>query len=205
MQEPLPSTPSTLSKSGERGGSVVECRTPEREVRGSKPTPAVLCPWARHFTSRKYWLITQEAIAPSQHDWKNVDWDVKPLYNQPFKKQESRDWQLKIHIRKLNSSLIFQIIFWNGLSVRYKIVIFQFLNAKIGYFPWLFFLKFVFFWCHQNNYVGNYNCNHFFFFSKKAREEIENCVLFQNVMKGSPSDLDSHLSFVHVSWKHFFQ
>ena len=31
-------------KSGERGGSVVECRTPEREVRGSRPTAAVLCP-----------------------------------------------------------------------------------------------------------------------------------------------------------------
>ena len=29
---------------GERGGLVVECRTPEREVRGSKPTAAVLCP-----------------------------------------------------------------------------------------------------------------------------------------------------------------
>ena len=28
----------------ERGGSVVECRTPEREVGGSKPTVAVLCP-----------------------------------------------------------------------------------------------------------------------------------------------------------------
>ena len=31
-------------KCWERGGSVVECRTPEREVRGSKPTAAVLCP-----------------------------------------------------------------------------------------------------------------------------------------------------------------
>ena len=31
-------------KIGERGGSVVECRTPEREVGGSKPTAAVLCP-----------------------------------------------------------------------------------------------------------------------------------------------------------------
>ena len=31
-------------KAGERGGSVVECRTPEREVRGSRPTAAVLCP-----------------------------------------------------------------------------------------------------------------------------------------------------------------
>ena len=29
---------------GERGGSVVECRTLEREVGGSKPTAAVLCP-----------------------------------------------------------------------------------------------------------------------------------------------------------------
>ena len=29
---------------GERGGAVVECRTPEREVQGSRPTAAVLCP-----------------------------------------------------------------------------------------------------------------------------------------------------------------
>ena len=61
---------------------MVECRTPEREVRGSRPTAAVLCPWARHFTPRKYWLITQEAMAPSRHDWKIVDWDVKPQHNQ---------------------------------------------------------------------------------------------------------------------------
>ena len=67
---------------GERGGSVVECRTPEREVGGSKPTAAVLCPWARHFTPRKYWLITQEAVTPSGHDWKIVDWDVKPQHKQ---------------------------------------------------------------------------------------------------------------------------
>ena len=65
------------------GGSVVECRTPEREVRGSRPTAAVLCPWVRHFTPRKYWLITQEAMALSRHDWKIVDWDVKPQHNQP--------------------------------------------------------------------------------------------------------------------------
>ena len=30
-----------------------------------------------------YWLITQEAMAPSRHDWKIVDWDVKPQHNQP--------------------------------------------------------------------------------------------------------------------------
>ena len=70
-------------ESGERGGSVVECRTPEREVLDSRPTVAVLCPWARHFTPRKYWLITQEAMAPSRYDWKIVDWDVKPQHNQP--------------------------------------------------------------------------------------------------------------------------
>ena len=67
---------------GKPGGSVVECRTPEREVGGSKPAAAVLCPWARHFTPGKYWLITQEAVAPSRHDWKIVDWDVKPQHKQ---------------------------------------------------------------------------------------------------------------------------
>ena len=72
----------SFTLSGERGGSVVECRTSEREVWGSKPTSAVLCPWARHFTPRKYWLITQEAVAPSRHDWKIVDWDVKPQHKQ---------------------------------------------------------------------------------------------------------------------------
>ena len=36
--------PKLHKKTGERGGSVVECRTPEREVRGSRPTAAVLCP-----------------------------------------------------------------------------------------------------------------------------------------------------------------
>ena len=72
-------------KFGERGGSVVECRTPEQEVGGSIPTAAVLCPWARHFTPRKYWLITQEAVAPFRHDWKIVDWDVKPQHKQTLK------------------------------------------------------------------------------------------------------------------------
>ena len=33
-----------LSLRGERGGSLVERRTPEQEVGGSKPTSAVLCP-----------------------------------------------------------------------------------------------------------------------------------------------------------------
>ena len=76
---------------------MVECRTPEREVRGSRPTSAVLCPWARHFTPRKYWLITQEAMAPSRHDWKIVDWDVKPQHNQPFG-FEGRMWDLIVSV-----------------------------------------------------------------------------------------------------------
>ena len=59
-------------------------RSPEREVGGSKPTAPVLCPWARHFTPLKYRLITQEAVAPSRHDWKIVDWDVKPQHKQNF-------------------------------------------------------------------------------------------------------------------------
>ena len=64
---------------GERGGSVVECRTPEREVGGSKPTAAVLCPWARHFIPWKYWLITQKRPDMTE---KIVDWDVKPQHKQ---------------------------------------------------------------------------------------------------------------------------
>ena len=83
-----------LRLSGERGGSVVECQTPKREVRGSRPTAAVLCPLARHFTPPKYWLITQEAMAPFRHDWKIVDWDVKPQHNQPT--QTLRSWFLNI-------------------------------------------------------------------------------------------------------------
>ena len=92
----------TLLLTGERGGSVVECRTPEREVRGSRPTAAVLCPWARHFTPRKYWLITQEAMAPSRHDWKIVDWDVKPQHNQNLLLTEQKN---KIKITRLGCLL----------------------------------------------------------------------------------------------------
>ena len=89
---------------GERGGSVVECRTPEREVGGSKPTAAVLCPWARHFTPRKYWLIAQEAVAPSRHDWKIVDWDVKPQHNQPYLSVSDKDFVSKHDFDFLSSA-----------------------------------------------------------------------------------------------------
>ena len=66
----------------DKKATVTSCPPPEREDGGSKPTAAVLCPWARHFTPRKYWLITQEAVAPSRYDWKIVDWDVKPQHKQ---------------------------------------------------------------------------------------------------------------------------
>ena len=57
---------------------MVECRTPEREVGGSIPTAAVLCPWARHFTPRKYWLITR---------WLRPDMTEKLLTVKPQHKQ----------------------------------------------------------------------------------------------------------------------
>ena len=38
---------------------------------------------SKTLSPRKYWLITQEAMAPSRHDWKIVNWDVKPQHNQP--------------------------------------------------------------------------------------------------------------------------
>ena len=41
---------------GERGCLEVEPLTPEREVGGSIPTSAVLCPWAKtHLLPEKYW------------------------------------------------------------------------------------------------------------------------------------------------------
>ena len=125
-----------LFSHGKRGGSVVECRTPEREVRGSRPTAAVLCPWARHFTPRKYWLITQEAMALSRHDWKIVDWDVKPQHNQPtfshipihttLNGPFNQRWQNRSHIaargislatlrisyKQCTTSLTFQVVGW---------------------------------------------------------------------------------------------
>ena len=91
---------------------MVECRTPEREVRGSRPTAAVLCPWARHFTPRKYWLITQEAMAPSRHDWKIVDWDVKPQHNQPTNLQLTIRWLIK-HFKVIYSDANIQVLTLN--------------------------------------------------------------------------------------------
>ena len=82
---------------------MVECRTPEREVGGSKPTAALLCPWARHFTLRKYWLITQEAVAPSRHDWKIVDCDIKPQHKQTnLSHRQPAKAQMSLRIRTVS-------------------------------------------------------------------------------------------------------
>ena len=85
---------------GERSGSVVERPTPEREVGSSIPTAAVLCPWTRHFIPRKYWLITQEVVALSRHDWKIVDWDVKPQH-----RQTNKDSTFPVDATPTNSTL----------------------------------------------------------------------------------------------------
>ena len=103
-----------LRRWGERGGSVVECRTPEREVRGSRPTAAVLCPWARHFTPRKYWLITQEAMAPSRHDWKIVDWDVKPQHNQLTKGADQTAQMHRLICAFVDRLWLKQVLSWHG-------------------------------------------------------------------------------------------
>ena len=99
---------------------MVECRTPEREVGGSKPTAAVLCPWARHFTPRKYWLITQEAMAPSRYDWKIVDWDVKPQHKQtnnyPPRISLLSEENVRENIQKLPSSGNRCKAWWTSLS-----------------------------------------------------------------------------------------
>ena len=64
---------------GRRRGLVIERRTPEREVGGSILTRvAVLYPWARYIYLPISTSNTQEAMALCRHDWKIVDWDVKP-------------------------------------------------------------------------------------------------------------------------------
>ena len=58
---------------------MVERQTLEQEVGGSILTQVtVLYPLARYIYLPKSTGNTQEAVAPSQHDKKIVDWDVKP-------------------------------------------------------------------------------------------------------------------------------
>ena len=42
----------------------------------------VLCPWVRHFTPRKYWLLPRKRWLRPDMTEKIVDWDVKPQHKQ---------------------------------------------------------------------------------------------------------------------------
>ena len=65
---------------------MVECRTPEREVSVSILTRvAVLSDLPLKSTGN-----TQETVAPSRHDRKIVDLDVKPQPKQTYKKRICR-------------------------------------------------------------------------------------------------------------------
>ena len=121
---------------GERGGSVVECRTPEREVRGSKPTTAVLCPWARHFTPRKYWLLTQEAMAPSRYDWKIVDWDVKPQHNQP----KLYERYSTVHRLELTAPGLKKSSSWSSVNVSKTILFHQWDDVSLFHVPFVWII-----------------------------------------------------------------
>ena len=65
---------------------MVEHQTPEREVGGSILTQVAICILEQDtFTSQKSTGNTQEAVAPSRHDSKIVNWDVKPQPKQTNK------------------------------------------------------------------------------------------------------------------------
>ena len=107
-----------------------------REVGGSKPTSAVLCPWARHFTPRKYWLITQEAVAPSRHDWKIVDWYVKPQHK--HKHKFSALWSGSTLLAILSSLIkvkVYTVILRNNLIRVYPICHSQQSGQGLHYLP----------------------------------------------------------------------
>ena len=60
-----------------RCGSVVERRTPEREV-GARNLPPLCCVLEQDTLLPKSTGNTQEVVAPSVHDRTFVDWDVMP-------------------------------------------------------------------------------------------------------------------------------
>ena len=70
---------------GERGGLVVERRTPNLEVLGLISTRVtMLCPRAKHINSLEYWIKPRKRwLRPDTTD--NVDWGVKPQYEQTNK------------------------------------------------------------------------------------------------------------------------
>ena len=62
---------------------MVERRTPEREVGGSILTQvSFVVSFSKIHLPPKSTGNTQEAVSPSRHDRKIVDWDIKPQPNQ---------------------------------------------------------------------------------------------------------------------------
>ena len=66
-----------IHKLGERCGAVVERRTPEREV-GIRNLLSPCCDLEQDTLLPESTGNTQEVVAPFRHNWKNVDWNVKP-------------------------------------------------------------------------------------------------------------------------------
>ena len=73
---------------------------------------------------RKYWLITQEAMAPSQHDWKIVDWDVKPQHNNnlPLKILENLEYR-KSHLPHFWGLFFNFLFFINQFSLFFSAIL----------------------------------------------------------------------------------
>ena len=96
---------------------MVEGRTPEREVRGFILTQvAVLCPWARYIYFSKSTGNTQEAVAPSRHDWKIGYWDVKQNRNETKQNLNFRQGLVKGVAKRHYSSRLYMgsSKFWTG-------------------------------------------------------------------------------------------
>ena len=63
-------------------------------------------------------FMTQEAMAPSRHDWKIVDWDVKPQHNQ-------------LHDPQLNVTRMIEVWPTTCLSYFLDIKVAQHFNQKL--------------------------------------------------------------------------
>ena len=99
----------------ERGGVAVERRTLYLEFLGSIPTVVtVLCPWARHINSLQYWLNPGKELAPSRHNWKIVDWDVKPQYKQTNQHYHLGESTLIFRDIKCTFEFLSHFFLWNS-------------------------------------------------------------------------------------------
>ena len=83
-------------QTGVCGGSVVEHRTPEREAGVRiQPPPYFVLEQDSLLPERSD--ITQEAVAPSRHDRKVVDWVVKHQHKQPNSTEMNKRCIIWVH------------------------------------------------------------------------------------------------------------